>query len=93
MPKVKEDKDRPGLFLFNCPGCGCFHFINTNPEYGGVWEFNNDLEKPTAKPSLLVNKSIPAKRCHSFVTNGKIQFLDDSYHELKNQTVEIPEFE
>lgn len=31
--------------------------------------------------------------CHSFVTDGKIQFLSDSTHELAGQTVEIPEWD
>jgi len=30
-------------------------------------------------------------RCHSFVTDGKIQFLDDCSHELAGQTVDLPE--
>lgn len=29
--------------------------------------------------------------CHSFITDGKIQFLDDCTHELKGQTVDLPE--
>jgi len=32
-------------------------------------------------------------RCHSFVTDGKIQFLSDCTHELAGQTVDIPEWE
>lgn len=28
--------------------------------------------------------------CHSFVTDGRIQFLDDCTHELAGQTVELP---
>ena len=31
--------------------------------------------------------------CHSFVTDGKIQFLGDCTHHLKGQTVELPEIE
>lgn len=31
-------------------------------------------------------------RCHSFVTDGKIQFLADCTHLLAGQTVEIPEW-
>lgn len=31
--------------------------------------------------------------CHSFVTDGKIQFLSDSTHELAGQTVEIPDWD
>lgn len=31
--------------------------------------------------------------CHSFVTDGRIQFLGDSTHPLAGQTVELPECE
>lgn len=30
-------------------------------------------------------------RCHSFVTDGRIQFLSDSTHELAGQTVDLPD--
>lgn len=30
-------------------------------------------------------------RCHSFVRDGKIQFLGDCTHALANQTVDLPE--
>lgn len=29
--------------------------------------------------------------CHSFIADGKIQFLNDSTHKLAGQTVELPE--
>lgn len=31
--------------------------------------------------------------CHSFVTDGKIQFLSDCTHSLAGQTVDIPDWE
>lgn len=31
--------------------------------------------------------------CHSFVTDGKIQFLGDCTHKLVGQVVDIPEWE
>lgn len=31
--------------------------------------------------------------CHSFVTNGRIQFLGDCTHALAGQTVDLPDFE
>lgn len=31
-------------------------------------------------------------RCHSWITDGKIQFLEDSTHALAGQTVDIPPF-
>lgn len=32
-------------------------------------------------------------RCHSFVTNGHIQFLGDCTHALAGQTVDLPDLE
>ena len=29
--------------------------------------------------------------CHSFITDGKIQYLSDCTHALANQTIELPE--
>ena len=31
--------------------------------------------------------------CHSFVTEGRIRFLDDCTHKLAGQTVDIPEWD
>lgn len=33
------------------------------------------------------------KVCHSFVTDGRIQYLSDCTHSLKNQTVDLPDWE
>jgi len=30
--------------------------------------------------------------CHSFVTDGRIQYLSDCTHELAGQTIDLPEF-
>jgi len=67
----------------------------------GRWTFNSDLEKPTISPSIHVwdfqkdaNGKIVSRttKCHSFVTEGKIQYLGDCNHPLANQTVDLPEF-
>lgn len=31
--------------------------------------------------------------CHSFITNGRIQYLGDCTHSLANQTIDLPEIE
>ncbi len=87
MPKIRETVDG---WLFECPGCGNIH------KFDERWTFNNDLDKPTFRPSLLVNGNMQyhnsaTPRCHSFVTNGKIKFLGDCTHELAGQTVELEE--
>jgi len=36
--------------------------------------------------------SFSCVRCHSFITDGKIQFLADSTHALAGHTVDLPEY-
>jgi len=50
------------------------------------------MNKPTFSPSINCNPNDDLHRCHSFVRDGMIQFLSDSWHKLKGQTVEIPEW-
>jgi len=86
----------PGILVFHCPGCGFdhpFHIDGSKHPRGQSWKWNGSMDKPTFTPSLLINKSHPQQICHSYVTDGKIQFLGDCFHSLKGQTVEIPEYE
>lgn len=78
------------LYVFHCPGCKNAHPFEIDAPGGAGWTWNGSLDKPSFQPSLLCNQHDPASRCHSFVTDGKIQFLNDCHHELKGQTVEIP---
>jgi hypothetical protein len=95
MAKFHLFDDQSGLYGFDCPGCGYGHHVHTKKpnESGAMWQFNGDLDKPTVSPSLLVFKDYPARRCHSFIRDGKIQFLSDCFHVLAGQTVEIPEWD
>lgn len=80
-----QSGDFHGWMIF-CPGCKCAHVFDSR------WTFNGDLDKPTFRASMLVNGSGRGVRCHSFVTDGKIQFLDDCDHELKGQTIDLLAF-
>lgn len=96
MAKVQLFDNRPGYFEFECPGCGCLHYVNTNPQYGAHWQFNGNIDRPTFSPSILVGAHKVAAgsnelRCHSFIKDGMIQFLNDCEHNLKGQTVELLE--
>jgi hypothetical protein len=82
-------------WMFNCPGCYCAH-----GPVEGRWTFNHDLEKPTFSPSILVRwtktkmSAEPVDMvCHSFVREGRIQFLSDCTHALAGQTVDLPDWE
>lgn len=83
-----SDRD---LIIFHCPGCKTEHPFIINSKSRPNWNWNGDFEKPTFSPSLLCNPSMPEHRCHLFLTDGKIHYLDDCHHELKNQVVDLPE--
>jgi len=86
------------LLVFHCPGCcltghGYAHPFEINVPNGTGWTWNGSMNQPTFSPSLLCNASYPELRCHSFVREGMIQFLDDCHHELRGKTVELPDWE
>lgn len=87
--------DKENLFI-ECPGCGNAHRLRIKQGTGDsksepCWGFDDDFEKPTFTPSLLC--ASPGRRCHSFITNGKIRFLDDCDHALAGRIVELPEID
>ncbi|MFA6066883.1 MAG: DUF6527 family protein [Candidatus Babeliaceae bacterium] len=91
-----EIDDTHYAFLFECPGCEHAHVVYVKESAQKIaWDFNGDIDKPTFSPSIL-NKWTEGeahKVCHCYIEDGKIQFLGDCTHELKNQTVELPEIE
>lgn len=89
-----SDADSGQLF-FRCPGCdNRVHSIH----YGrpGDWGFNGNVDAPTFTPSVLVRHPWGPEQiqvvCHSFVVDGKIQFLGDCTHALKGKHVDLPDF-
>lgn len=81
--------------VFRCPGCATWHVVRVQPPH--AWTWNGDLERPTLSPSVFVNApgnphhNPKATSCHSFVMDGRIQFLGDCTHALAGQTVDLPE--
>jgi len=97
MPKFSTCSEK-GSFLFVCPGCWQTHQVWT-AESGPRrprWSFNGDIDSPTISPSLRVRYYSSEQEkdvvCHSFIKDGKIQYLNDCTHELTSQTVEIPDW-
>lgn len=91
MAKIEVFQD--GSIMFNCPGCGENHRIGI-PNIGN-WKWNGDINKPTITPSIHLRDSTNNYKtiCHLFVTDGKIQFLNDSSHSLVGQTVKMEDIE
>lgn len=87
-------------FIFECPGCGEWHRVRVKG-MEPCWGFNGSLTAPTFNPSILVRgkkynaetKAHEPYVCHSFVREGRIQFLNDCTHKLAGQTVDLLDWE
>jgi len=87
------DNDIECRIVYFCPGCRCSHWLRIRGSHP-VWSVTGlDTDTPTVSPSILVNQHDVKRRCHSFIRNGKIEFLVDCYHELAGQTVDLPDFD
>jgi len=95
-----------GRLMFRCPGCNENHQVQTGEGPGPRWGWNGNVDHPTFTPSINVTWSEPSDApeefddtskdkpmvCHSFVTDGRIQFLGDCTHALAGQTVDLPDW-
>lgn len=92
----KLRRAKGGMVLFRCPGCGNAHQVGIEPPAALIWGFNGNGDAPTFTPSIFVNPPHahnPGRpSCHSFVTDGRIQFLSDCTHALAGQTVDLPDW-
>lgn len=93
---VRDGEKQSVSFL--CPGCKFRIDLPTTHKNGAnaQWSFNGDANSPTLTPSILSRGYIGDVIdgvCHSYITDGKIQFLSDSTHELRGQTVELPDID
>ena len=82
-------------YAFHCPGCEYGHAVTVNGHknsQGATWGWNGSIDKPTFAPSINCNKDDPEHRCHSVVSDGRISFLNDCFHKLAGQIVEIPDW-
>ena len=104
VSKILRSVEGGGL-LFHCPGCHANHVVMVGTGPGPRWGWNGDVEHPTFTPSVLVTYNgadagrdrgdghmAPPAVCHSFVNEGRIQFLGDCTHALAGQTVDLLPF-
>lgn len=95
MPRAALRGISGAHLVFRCPACDTWHTVRVQEPHN--WSWNGDLERPTLSPSVFVNapgnqhRNPAAPSCHSFVTDGRIQFLGDCTHSLAGQTVDLPE--
>ena len=84
--------DRSGVMLMLwCPGCDQLHAPSVEGTGPPIWQWDNNLESPTLSPSILITwtegEEKTEHRCHSYLIAGNWQFLADSTHKLRSQTV------
>lgn len=85
LVRIAKGKDGLEVRLWWCIACDEYH------QDGGKWEFNGDPEKPTFSPSFLLHETPTHKRCHTFIRNGKIEYLGDCTHDYAGKTVDMIE--
>lgn len=83
---------QPAGFLVWCPACDDSHYFKD-------WTFNGDHEAPTFSPSMLVRYSVgdpsdqaSGRVCHSYLTEGVWNYLDDCTHTMRGKKVPAPEW-
>lgn len=96
MARVRRLSNEAGNHVgmhFFCPGCKRGHLVCVQTNIPGyvAWNWNGSMDRPSFSPSLLVTWPGETRRCHSFITDGRIQFLPDCTHELAGQTVDLTE--
>ena len=93
---------------FWCPGCDEAHCVtigsegwtfnnsSERPTFTPSVKVTKNLYGPNKESFRKYNGPFPCETteviCHSYVTDGKIQFLNDCYHDMVGQTVELPEW-
>jgi hypothetical protein len=100
---IKEPNEEKGAsetvgYIFYCPGCDSHHDVYIRPHtnsVGASWSFTGSFDRPTFSPSINVKVEKTngelILRCHFFVADGSIRYLDDCTHRLAGQTVELPD--
>ena len=89
-------------YAVRCPACdaaglGHAHVFAARTADGRGWSFNGDVERPTFSPSMLATCTYGEDGrktvCHSFVRDGRVEYLADCTHALAGQTIDLPAFE
>ena len=93
----RMDNYRSHCIFHWCPACNELHpFAIDKPFYNGaIWSWNGNVEKPTFSPSMNITdgpypENGRIERCHYFIKEGRIEYLNDCTHEFKGKTIDLP---
>ncbi len=97
-----DDNGKLCGWAVKCPGCKNHHEFLVVGVHPRLWIFDGNRDLPTFHPSMNcrcgpmpegTKRAGKIDVCHSIVTAGRIQFLGDCTHELRGQTVDLPEID
>lgn len=86
-----------------CPACQEMHHfaIEGYNSSGAKWTWDGNVESPSFTPSMNIRTNPPSDPhyqpdvsssvCHYFLRSGRIMYLGDCTHSMKDQTVPLPE--
>lgn len=100
---MKIEQASENTWKFWCPGCDSAHVVsdswqidtNTATISPSVLVHGHQklIDEDLTGDSLTAPENITTTpRCHSFVTDGRIQYLGDCTHALAGQTVDLPDW-
>lgn len=80
-----------GQLMFWCLGCLNLHAIPTVDIPGSpAWKWDGQMVYPTVSPSILIYPYPNHQpRCHLFIMEGKLDYLDDCEHPYVGQKVDM----
>lgn len=103
LRRVSEDGVVIG-YNFMCEGCEIAHYVDNRWSFNGDMEkptfTPSILRRSKAIPTdeecerILSGETVELADlvCHSYITDGKIQYLNDCTHKLSGQTVNLKPF-
>lgn len=88
--------DERGGHLFWCPGCEKPHRFTADQDAGAQWtvaRWNPLTIAPSVQVTQHSQKGRVENRCHLFIRDGNLQFLNDCTHHLAGKSVPMVPWE
>lgn len=85
-----EEDDGKIWKIFYCEGCEYHHRIQLNIAFEPHFSFDGNNEYPTFSPSMII-KYKDDVICHFKITDGMIQYSEDSKHMFAGLTIPLSE--
>lgn len=80
-----------------CPACQELHDFAVDQPFrnNARWSWDGSVDEPTMSPSMNITigpfEDGRRQVCHYYLTKGKLIYLNDCTHALKQQTVDLPD--